>query len=116
MRRGYEIRKGVSDQAELCSLTTRVPDRLRYLCPTGTDLSRFAVWLSERSKLLGSVVTSTMAPQQRAVKSDLHGVARKADGDGDAHVAVAHPITGSGEAHRAMLVDDAQDLPTLGGL
>jgi hypothetical protein len=36
-----------------------------------------------------------MGPQQSAVKNDLHGVASKADADGDADVAVADPIAGS---------------------
>ena len=84
--------------------------------PRALALSRFAVGLSESSELFGSVVTSTMGPEQSVVKSDLHGVSREADAYGDPDVAVAHPIARSREADRAMLVDYAQDLGALSRL
>ena len=59
-------------------------------------------------------MTSTMGPQQSAVKADLDRVVDDADGDGRSPQAVADPVVGPGEAHRTVLVDDAQDLVTLG--
>ena len=42
-----------------------------------TVLPELASWLSEGAELLGAVMTSTMGPEQQAVKRELDGVADK---------------------------------------
>jgi hypothetical protein len=78
-------------------------------------LAGFAARSSEGSELLGAVMTNTMGPEQRAVKGDLDRVVDQPDPDGLASVAVADPVAGPGEAHRAVRIDDTQHLSTLGG-
>ena len=72
--------------------------------------SGLALGLSQRSELLGLVVSSTMGSEQRAVKGHLDGVADQAEPDGLSSITVADAIAGAGEADRSVFVDDAQDL------
>jgi hypothetical protein len=58
-------------------------------------------------------VSGSVGSKQRSVLGDLDGIADEADTDSVTAVAVADPVTGAGEAHRAAGVDLAQHLVAL---
>jgi hypothetical protein len=71
--------------------------------------------MGQGSELLALVMTSTMGPEQQAVKRDLDGVADKTRSDSGSDEAVADAIAGAREADRSVLVHDPQHLATLVG-
>lgn len=105
------------------SPTTRLADRLRYLCYTlgvretvTREGSVGPAWATAGRRkgavLLAAVVAHGMGADELAVLRDLHRVAHYAHLDLLAAVAVADAVAGAGEADAAGVIDHAQHRPS----